>query len=103
MYVSFIEIFFIFGKRRYRGGDAAAWAARMRGGLAGRAPPLHLHAPRSEHKFGMVHAIIVVKFLFLMCPQLGGAAAAAATADSWRRCGLPATGWLASSASETNH
>ena len=72
------------------------------GGLAGRAPPLHLHAPRSEHKFGMVHAIIVVKFLFLMCPQLGGAAAAT-TADSWRRCGLPATGWLASSASETNH
>ena len=73
----------------------------MRGGLAGMAPPLHLHAPRSEHKFGMAHAIIVVKFLFLMCPQLGGAAAA--TADSWRRCGLPATGWLASSASETNH
>ena len=72
----------------------AAW-----GGLAGRAPPLHLHAPRSEHKFGMVHAIIVVKFLFLMCPQLGGAAqrgAAAAIADSRRRrCGLPATGWLA--------
>ena len=31
----------------------------------GRAPP-HPHAPRSEHKFRMVHAIIVVKFHFLM-------------------------------------
>ena len=76
----------------------------MRGGLAGRAPPLHLHAPRSEHKFGMVHAIIVVKFLFLMCPQLGGVAAAA-TADSWRRCGFAGdwlVGWLVVMSSSWN-